>query len=295
MQAMSTRRLFIWLCCFLCVAVAPVAEAADSSVSGRIKGGVEATAGEQPWAVRLYETGTGSSYCGGSLINPRVVLTAAHCVEEETAASVTAVIGRTDLDDSSQGEIRAVQSIAIHPDYAGNDQLLNDLALLFLETESSMETIAMVGERDPKGLAGTGQLVASYGWGRTSESGPSSRVLRKVTTAVVAKADTSWGSSLNNTVVLTGDDSQSACSGDSGGPLAATDGGEPVLVGVVSGGQANCSTNDYPGVYTRVSSFRTWIDDEMAQGIPTVGEWGALALALGLAVGVVMARSRWSK
>ena len=68
------------------------------------------------------------AFCGGALIAPRVVLTAAHCIQGTRANEIDATIGRTRLSQETQGERIAVSQIIGYPDYDG-EAVTHDLAL----------------------------------------------------------------------------------------------------------------------------------------------------------------------
>jgi len=93
----------------------------------RIIGGTESTSQSYPWMVSLKSNG--QHFCGASLIDKQWVMTAAHCVEQETAGGVSVVVGEYNTEQADIGEqSRQVSQIIIHPQY-GDD---NDIALLKL-------------------------------------------------------------------------------------------------------------------------------------------------------------------
>ncbi|XP_010291958.1 PREDICTED: chymotrypsin-like protease CTRL-1, partial [Phaethon lepturus] len=74
-----------------------------------------------------------------------------------------------------------------------------------------------------------------------------------------------WGNRITSSMLCAGGVGASSCQGDSGGPLVYKNGKVWTLIGIVSWGNGNCNVR-MPAVYTRVSQFRNWIDDIIAQG-----------------------------
>ncbi|WP_433263938.1 serine protease [Actinosynnema sp. CS-041913] len=222
---------------------------ADAVVGGR-----EAPA--TPWAVALLDA-RGNFFCGGALVGPTKVVTAAHCTIERTMITtrdrlpgeLRAVVGRRDLD-SAQGRVVRVVEIRRHPAFtsvAGGD----DVATLTLAEPVPHRSVE-IGEAVPGGLA------TVSGWGRTGELAGPSRTLREVDVPV--RSDDECARVIPGyraAVMLCAgypEGGKDACEGDSGGPL--TVGG--VLVGVVSYGRG-CGRAGEPGVYTRMSHYRSEI------------------------------------
>jgi secreted trypsin-like serine protease len=231
------------------------ARAGDGAAPLReVVGGDVAPGGRFPWMVRL------SMGCGGTLVAPRVVLTAGHCVTGTGPnRGIRAIAGVTDLKSSDAIEARSVSVIRA----AGfrDETRGDDWALIKLDRALDLPTLdlasAPVRERDQ---------VVIVGWGQTSEHAVrQQRRLRYATVPVVsdaacAKAYRKVGVDLiAGEQVCAGKRGVDTCQGDSGGPMVRTDGtGRWLQVGIVSWG-LGCARDGYPGVYTEISAFRTAI------------------------------------
>jgi len=218
----------------------------------RIVGGTEAAPGAWPWAAAMtFRTSSGFfQYCGGALIDPYWVLSAAHC---EVEVGDTVILGRHDLRTSAGEEIR-VDRVLTHRDYAAatND---DDISLAHLERASGQATIAL-GPEAPL----PGEPVTVIGWGLTSEGGSASDVLRQVSVAVVSQEECSEAYALTENMICAGLPlgGRDSCQGDSGGPLMARIGAGWAHVGIVSFGEG-CGRPNAPGVYTRISNYLGWV------------------------------------
>lgn len=229
----------------------------------QIVGGVEASAGDFPFIVSLQRS-TGAHFCGGTLLNANTVLTAAHCSTGISASSVRVRTGS--LNRSSGGTLVGVSAIRIHPSYSSST-LNNDVAIWKLSTPIaqsstiSYATLAASGS-DPA----SGSVSTAAGWGSTSSgSSASPTLLRKVDVPIVSRAScrSSYGSSsITDNMVCAGypNGGRDSCQGDSGGPLI--NASTRTLIGVVSWGEG-CAFPNYPGVYARVGTLRTWINQNL--------------------------------
>jgi len=231
------------------------------AIEHKIIGGTQASADSYPWMVSL-QSKEGEHFCGGSLLDAQWVLTAAHCVEQEVAANIQAVVSEYHLKQTDNGEeTLAVEAIYI-PDNYGDD---HDIAVLKLKTASQKSTVAAANTALTDSLA-TGTDLTVMGWGNTSTSGESfPDILQQVEVPLFAQADckTNYG---NIGVEITGNmicaglaaGGKDSCQGDSGGPLVINNGGTWTQIGVVSFGEA-CAQANFPGVYTRLANYQDWI------------------------------------
>ncbi len=264
----------------------------EAPTTEKIVGGAPAEAGEYPFQVALIASWTevGSErwgqFCGGSLIDKRWVLTAAHCVPEKPVPTkpdeVDVYIGSTvlpDGDENAGGGVRlSVERIVVHEDYdpATYD---NDIALLKLVADApdQLRPARLPGQADMESIGKVGEDVTVIGWGATSEGGSGSARLMQVTVDVQSSetCEANYrraipGVDITDNMLCAGvtEGGKDSCQGDSGGFLGAKDAdGRWVQLGVVSWG-VGCARADLFGVYARVANYTTggetaWIMDTM--------------------------------
>jgi hypothetical protein len=252
----------------------------------RIVGGSPAQPEAFPWMVALLRADEPdpfeAHFCGGSLIAPEWVLTAAHCFfdplegeQDVDAPNLDLLLGTTVLQIGAGQRIRAAQ-IVIHPNY---DPRLergtrggNDIALVRLSRPVDLPTLPLV-QPNQTNLTAPGTLATILGWGATlprtpdDEPAPGSkpRALRQAEVPIVSNKvcnePQSYDGTILDTMLCAGfpEGGVDACQADSGGPLLVPSGRGFALAGITSFGQG-CAQPNFYGVYTRVSSFVGFVE-----------------------------------
>lgn len=243
-----------------------------SNPAPRIINGQPATKKEMPWIVALsvdFSEAYTVKSCGGSIISPSFILTAAHCLILKNSTERPSVWVNYNSSIRSKGNRALVKNFAVHPAYDRNRHVhAYDIAILKLwdrlEFDDFVKPICLPCKRWD--IDGKPLVVA--GWGRT-ETGPKSDVLLRTTIRVMTFEECRLRyptdvHDFSNFITICGHplDGQ-FCRGDSGGPVTTLDiKGRTVLLGII---KAVTSCNNYDSILfiTRVSAFMPWIKKEM--------------------------------
>jgi len=224
----------------------------------RIVGGVVAEKGRYPYQVGLLKNSTSTHpFCGGTLIAPNWVLSAAHCY----GLAYYVVIGRHNWDDDEENyEVIAVEEEIKHPDYSTFSDG-NDVMLIRLVENSRYDTVQV---DDGSVELNRNVDLTVMGWGATQSEGQISKELREVEVDYYSQFRCNLAYlvyfGITSTAFCAGRFCKDSCQGDSGGPIIikGEDASKDVQVGIVSWG-IGCANPLFPGVYSRVGKFNDFI------------------------------------
>ncbi|CAF3374136.1 unnamed protein product [Rotaria sp. Silwood2] len=237
----------------------------------RIIGGENAVEQSWSWAVSLRSTE--GHFCGGAILSPSFIITAAHCFNDKTnLKSITILAGSVNLKPSSKDspQIRSIARIYKHPNYNPityeNDLTLIRLSIPLDMGHGNIKPICLPSGTVPQ--PSNNMSMVAVGWGTTSTSiVVASPTLQQVTVKSIASTYSGCKEMVADSKlqfcagIITG--GKDTCQGDSGGPLMAFVNNVWQLHGITSNGYG-CALPGYPGIYTRVSYYVKWIQSIMS-------------------------------
>ncbi|ERE86382.1 plasminogen [Cricetulus griseus] len=230
---------------------------------GRVVGGCVAHPHSWPWQISLRTRFSGQHFCGGTLISPEWVLTAAHCLEKSSRPAFYKVVLGAHEEDIRGSDVQQIEvkQLFLEPTRA-------DIALLKLTRPATITNkVIPACLPSPNYVVADRTLCYITGWGDTQGTFGAG-LLKEAQLPVIENKVCNRYEYLNGRVRSTelcagnlagGIDS---CQGDSGGPLVCFEKDKYILQGVTSWG-LGCARPNKPGVYVRVSRFVNWIEGVM--------------------------------
>ncbi|VDI03987.1 Hypothetical predicted protein [Mytilus galloprovincialis] len=255
------------LCVFAAFCMAAIARAAD--VSTKIVNGEDAKIEDFPWqvSIEVMRNGQFGRNCGGSIIDNRWILTAAHCYNKTHPRPLSETrVGAGSSSLSKMVEFRSVKKFHQHERYDSRDHY-NDIMLIELRRPFRFGSTINKISLDDVYTDYTGKSCKVSGWGNTNEFGghtyPDRLQATELTVISRESCALQWGDddlSSDNTKLCAQEYRRDVCDADSGGPLACQAADLTyILVGATSYGPKVCN-GTLPGVYTRVSAYIDWIE-----------------------------------
>jgi len=255
--------------------IPPIGECGKQQIkSSRVIAGTTAVRGSWPWQILMFFNG--QMGCGGTIIGPRHVVTAAHCVAGRTQYPTyfTIRVGEHDTRETegSEADYR-VSRVFQHPRYNYPTRINNDIAVFELERPIVFNKYVQPACL-PKKDVPVGTECYITGWGKIRHPGYMTHTLQQARLSVPSndvcqkKNFPYIGIKVTQTMICGGDGGRShksGCHGDSGGPFVCEVNGQWELHGAVSHGSPRCSSYEAYTVFARVRFFKTWILSMMRQ------------------------------
>ncbi|KAM9345462.1 urokinase-type plasminogen activator-like [Symphorus nematophorus] len=239
----------------------------------KIVGGSFTPIESHPWVAAIFLKRRGF-LCGGSLISPCWVVTAAHCFSDDDQINIRTLsvyLGKTAINetDADKEQRFTVEKLIIHQKY-NESNFNNDIALVKIKSinggcavKSASARVVCLPPHHTQLPAGFQCSIAGFGREKLS-SWHYSQYLKQAEVNLISqnecKSESYYGDLITKNMFCAGSPNWStdACKGDSGGPLVCEVSGRMFLFGVVSWGE-DCAKKNKPGVYTQVTNYNKWI------------------------------------
>jgi len=252
----------------------------------RIVGGSEADANSIPWQVGLVSNQGSTPFCGGTIITPYHILTAAHCTNGQTSMTTQVIAGEHNLLSTADKATRHdIAHVFDHPNYATGPAGY-DFSILTLTTpinlgpESHSRAVCLPDAGD--NTFTSNDVFTVSGWGHLvsgcNQQNCTPDVLHHVEVPWVSdeQCEEGYPGKITETMICAGnyeDGGIDSCQGDSGGPLTWVDPNtqKVKLIGVVSWG-VGCAGPEKPGVYAEVTSVLQWVIDNTDHTNPVTAD-----------------------
>ncbi|XP_065771964.1 coagulation factor IX isoform X2 [Muntiacus reevesi] len=232
----------------------------------RVVGGEDAAKGQFPWQVLLH--GEIAAFCGGSIVNEKWVVTAAHCIKPGVKITVVAGEHNTEEPEPTEQKRNVIRAIPYHGYNASINKYSHDIALLELDEPlklNSYVTPICIADREYTNIFLKFGYGYVSGWGKVFNRGRSASILQYLKVPLVDRATClrSTKFTIYSHMFCAGyhEGGKDSCQGDSGGPHVTEVEGTSFLTGIISWGE-ECAMKGKYGIYTKVSRYVNWIKEK---------------------------------